>query len=56
MTGAAIILMLVAIIIIWGGLAVSVTALYVRGRREEREAREKALAAAHEHLRGGQDS
>ena len=32
MTGPAITLMLVAIIIIWGGLAVSVTALVVRGR------------------------
>ena len=56
MPGAAIILMLVAIIIIWGGLAVSVTALYVRGRREEREARKAALAVAREHLRGGQGS
>ena len=35
MTGPAITLMLVAIVIIWGGLAVSVTALVVRGRRED---------------------
>ncbi|WP_017178357.1 methionine/alanine import family NSS transporter small subunit [Actinomyces timonensis] len=56
MTGPAIILMLVSIIIIWGGLAVSVTALYVRGRREDREARKAALAVAHEHLRSAQGS
>ena len=43
--------MLVAIIIIWGGLAVSVTALVVRGRREDRDARAEARAAAREHLR-----
>ena len=51
MTGPAITLMLVAIIIIWGGLAVSVTALVVRGRREDRDARAEARAAAREHLR-----
>ena len=51
MTGPAITLMLVAIIIIWGGLAVSVTALVVRGRREARDARAEARAAAREHLR-----
>ena len=51
MTGPAITLMLVAIIIIWGGLAVSVTALVVRGRREDRDARAEARAAASEHLR-----
>lgn len=51
MTGLAITLMLVAIIIIWGGLAVSVTALVVRGRREDRDARAEARAAAREHLR-----
>lgn len=51
MTGPAITLMLVAIIIIWGGFAVSVTALVVRGRREDRDARAEARAAAREHLR-----
>ena len=51
MTGPAITLMLVAIIIIWGGLAVLVTALVVRGRREDRDARAEARAAAREHLR-----
>ena len=51
MTGPAITLMLVAIIIIWGGLAVSVTALVVRGRREDRDARAEARAAARDHLR-----
>ena len=51
MTGPAITLMLVAIIIIWGGLAVSVTALVVRGRREDRDARAEARAAAREHRR-----
>ena len=51
MTGPAITLRLVAIIIIWGGLAVSVTALVVRGRREDRDARAEARAAAREHLR-----
>ena len=51
MTGPAITLMLVTIIIIWGGLAVSVTALVVRGRREDRDARAEARAAAREHLR-----
>ena len=45
--------MLVAMIIIWGGLAVSVTALVVRGRREEDEARATAFALAHAHLREG---
>ncbi|RAX20291.1 MULTISPECIES: methionine/alanine import family NSS transporter small subunit [Actinomyces] len=55
MTGPAIAVMLVAIVIIWGGLAVSVTALVVRGRREDVEAREAALAAAHEHLKHPQD-
>ena len=42
MTGTAIALMLVAIVIIWGGLAVSVTALVSRGRREARDARRAA--------------
>ncbi|RRD27296.1 methionine/alanine import family NSS transporter small subunit [Actinomyces bowdenii] len=52
MTGAAISLMLAAIVIIWGGLAVSVTALISRGRREDRDAREEASRLAHSHLRG----
>ncbi|WP_103062065.1 methionine/alanine import family NSS transporter small subunit [Actinomyces qiguomingii] len=56
MTGEAIAVMLIAIVIIWGGLAVSVTALMVRGRREDVDAREAALAAAHEHLRNPQDA
>ena len=51
MTGTAVLIMLAAIIIIWGGLAVSVTALVVRGRREDRDARAEARAAAREHLR-----
>ena len=51
MTGVAVLIMLIAIIIIWGGLAVSVTALVVRGRREDRDARAEARAAAREHLR-----
>ena len=50
MTGTAIALMLVAIVIIWGGRAVSVTALVSRGRREARDARQAAVAAAREHL------
>ena len=54
MTGPAITLMLVAIVIIWGGLAV--TALVVRGRREDKEARAQALAVAREHLRHPEDS
>jgi len=49
MTGPAITLMLVAIVIIWGGLAVSVTALVVRGRREDKEARAQAQSR---HQRG----
>ena len=56
MTGPAITLMLVAIVSIWGGLAVSVTALVVRGRREDKEARAQALAVAREHLRHPEDS
>lgn len=55
MTAEAIILMLVAMIIVWGGLAVSVTALVVRGRREEDEERAAAFAEAHAHLREGAD-
>ena len=51
MTGPAITLMLVAIVLIFDGLAVSVTALVVRGRREDRDARAEARAAAREHLR-----
>ncbi|WP_128774141.1 methionine/alanine import family NSS transporter small subunit [Actinomyces oricola] len=51
MTGAAVLIMLTAIVVIWGGLAVSVSALVVRGRREDLEARRAALAAAREHMR-----
>lgn len=53
MTASAIALMLAAIIVIWGGLAVSVTALISRGRREDRDARRTASEAAHSHLRAG---
>ncbi|WP_194947911.1 methionine/alanine import family NSS transporter small subunit [Actinomyces trachealis] len=52
MTGQAIALMLVAVLIIWGGLAASVTALMLRGHREQREDRAAANARAHQHLRG----
>ena len=55
MTGIAVLIMLIAIIIIWGGLAVSVTALLVRGRREDSEARAEAFARAHANLRGDPD-
>ena len=51
MTGIAVLIMLIAIIIIWGGLAVSVTALVSRGHREQAEDRARASAEAHEHLR-----
>ena len=51
MTGTAVLIMLAAIIIIiWGGLAVSVTALISRGRREDRDARAEASARAREHM------
>ena len=39
MTGIAVLIMLLAIVIIWGGLAVSITALISRGRREDRAGR-----------------
>ena len=52
MTGVAVLIMLIAIII-WGGLAVSVTALVSRGHREQAEDRARASAEAHEHLRAG---
>ena len=50
MTGTAVLIMLAAIIIIWGGLAVSVTALISRGRREDRDARAEGSARAREHM------
>lgn len=50
MTGSAVLIMLLAIIVIWGGLAVSITALISRGRREEQEARVVARVAARERL------
>ena len=50
MTGIAVLIMLLAIVIIWGGLAVSITALISRGRREDRDARAEALARAREHM------
>ena len=42
MTGVAVLIMLIAIIIIWGGLAVSVTALVSRRHREQAEDRARA--------------
>ena len=50
MTGIAVLIMLAAVVIIWGGLAVSVTALISRGRREDRDARAEASARAREHM------
>ncbi|MBS6072817.1 MAG: methionine/alanine import family NSS transporter small subunit [Actinomyces urogenitalis] len=50
MHAPAIILMLIAIVVLWGGLAVSITALLVRGQREEDEERAAAFARAHAHL------
>ena len=50
MTGIAVLIMLLAIVIIWGGLAVSITALISRGRREDRDARAEASALAREHM------
>ena len=49
MTGIAVLIMLAAVVIIWGGLAVSITALISRGRREDRDARAEASARAREH-------
>ena len=50
MTGIAVLIMLLAIVIIWGGLAVSITALISRGRREDRDARAEASARARAHM------
>ena len=50
MTGVAVLIMLLAVVIIWGGLAVSITALISRGRREDRDARAEASARAREHM------
>ena len=50
MTGIAVLIMLLAIVIIWGGLAVSITSLISRGRREDRDARAEASARAREHM------
>ena len=50
MTGIAVLIMLAAVVIIWGGLAVSITALIARGRREDRDARAEASARAREHM------
>ena len=50
MTGIAVLIMLAAVFIIWGGLAVSITALISRGRREDRDARAEASARAREHM------
>ena len=50
MTGIAVLIMLAAVVIIWGGLAVSITALTSRGRREDRDARAEASARAREHM------
>ena len=51
MTGIAVLIMLLAIVIIWGGLAVSITALISRGRREERYARAEASPRQHKSTR-----
>ena len=50
MTGIAVLIMLAAVVIIWGGLAVSITALNSHGRREDRDARAEASARAREHM------
>ena len=50
MTGIAVLIMLAAVVIIWGGLAVSITALISRGRGEARDARAEASARAREHM------
>ena len=50
MTGVAVLIMLLAVVIIWGGLAVSITALISRGRREDRDARAEDSARAREHM------
>ena len=50
MTGIAVLVMLAAVVIIWGGLAVSITALISRGRREDRDARAEAAVRAREHM------
>ena len=50
MTGIAVLIMLAAVVIIWGGLAVSITALISRGRREDRDVRAEASARAREHM------
>ena len=50
MTGIAVLIMLAAVVIIWGGLAVSITALISRARREDRDARAEASARAREHM------
>ena len=50
MAGIAVLVMLAAVVIIWGGLAVSITALISRGRREDRDARVEAAARAREHM------
>ena len=50
MTGIAVLIMLAAVVIIWGGLAVAITALISRGRREDRDARAEASARAREHM------
>ena len=50
MTGIAVLIMLAAVVIIWGVLAVSITALISRGRREDRDARAEASARAREHM------
>ena len=50
MTGIAVLIMLAAVVILWGGLAVSITALISRGRREDRDARAEASARAREHM------
>ena len=50
MTGIAVLIMLAAVLIMWGGVAVSITALCSGGRRVERDARAEAWARAREHM------
>ena len=50
MTGIAVLIRHPAVLISWGGRAVSSTALISRGRREDRDARAEASARAREHM------
>ena len=50
MTGIAVLIMLLAIVIIWGGRAGSSPRLFSRGRRVDRDAGAAAAARAREHM------